>query len=301
MELTKIGATGDLLAAGAVIKPSFCGPCFGAGDVPANNGLSIRHTTRNFPNREGSKPGEGQFAGVCLMDARSIAATAANGGRITPATDVDYAPVHHAYHYDSSAYDRRVYNGFGHPQPETELIMGPNITDWPAMYPMSDNLLVELRTKAAVQVTDNIPNIIYAFTVSPDEVVGRFEKNTAPVSARINAASKAIANGAKVRLCFDPIIKIPEWKEAYERLVTECAEQINFISLTDVSVGTFRISADYLNKMRRAYPDSKTAWYPYVIKDGVAQYEPETDKEMQEFVCALLEKHIGREKIFTWN
>ena len=158
MELTKIGATGDLLAAGAVIKPSFCGPCFGAGDVPANNGLSIRHTTRNFPNREGSKPGEGQFAGVCLMDARSIAATAANGGRITPATDVDYAPVHHAYHYDSSAYDRRVYNGFGHPQPETELIMGPNITDWPAMYPMSDNLLVELAAviRDPVTTTDEL-------------------------------------------------------------------------------------------------------------------------------------------------
>ena len=84
--------TADLLATGAVIKPSFCGPCFGAGDVPANNGLSLRHTTRNFPNREGSKPAEGQFAGVCLMDARSIAATAANGGRITAATDIDYTP-----------------------------------------------------------------------------------------------------------------------------------------------------------------------------------------------------------------
>ena len=172
---------------------------------------------------------------------------------------------------------------------------------WKELALTHDDLLVELRTKAAVQVTDNIPNIIYAFTVSPDEVVGRFEKNTAPVSARINAASKAIANGAKVRLCFDPIIKIPEWKEAYKKLIDECSAQIDFQKLTDVSVGTFRISADYLNKMRRAYPDSKTAWYPYVIKDGVAQYEPETDKAMQEYVCALLEKHIGREKIFTWN
>ena len=90
LALTKHGATGDLLSAGAIIKPSFCGPCFGAGDVPANNGLSLRHTTRNFPNREGSKPGEGQFAGVCLMDARSIAATALNGGKITAATDIEY-------------------------------------------------------------------------------------------------------------------------------------------------------------------------------------------------------------------
>ena len=158
MELTRIGASGDLLAAGAVIKPSFCGPCFGAGDVPANNGLSIRHTTRNFPNREGSKPGEGQFAGVCLMDARSIAATAANGGRITPATDFDYTPVHHSYHFDSSAYDRRIYNGFGRPQPDTELVMGPNITDWPAMYPMSDNLLLELAAviRDPVTTTDEL-------------------------------------------------------------------------------------------------------------------------------------------------
>ena len=144
LELTRDGVTADLLQTGAVIKPSFCGPCFGAGDVPANNGLSLRHTTRNFPNREGSKPGEGQFAAVCLMDARSIAATAANGGRITAATDVDYTPVHHPYHFDRSVYDNRLYYGFGKADPSVELVMGPNITDWPAMYPLSENLLVEL-------------------------------------------------------------------------------------------------------------------------------------------------------------
>ena len=144
LELMRIGATAELLESGAIIKPSFCGPCFGAGDVPANNGLSLRHTTRNFPNREGSKPGEGQFAGVCLMDARSIAATAANGGRITAATDVDYTPVHHDYHFDKSVYANRVYYGFGKADPSVELVMGPNITDWPKMYPLSENLLVEL-------------------------------------------------------------------------------------------------------------------------------------------------------------
>ena len=144
LELMKLGATADLLESGAIIKPSFCGPCFGAGDVPANNGLSLRHTTRNFPNREGSKPGEGQFAGVCLMDARSIAATAANGGRITPATDLDYTPVHHEYHFDDTVYKNRVYYGFGKADPSVELQMGPNITDWPKMYRLSDNLLVEL-------------------------------------------------------------------------------------------------------------------------------------------------------------
>ena len=144
LELTRDGVTADLLTTGAVIKPSFCGPCFGAGDVPANNGLTLRHTTRNFPNREGSKPGEGQFAAVCLMDARSIAATAANGGRITAATDVDYAPVHRAYHFDKSVYDNRLYYGFGKADPGVELVMGPNITDWPRMYDLTENLLVEL-------------------------------------------------------------------------------------------------------------------------------------------------------------
>ena len=144
LALTRMGVTERLLETGTIIKPSFCGPCFGAGDVPANNGLSLRHTTRNFPNREGSKPGEGQFAGVCLMDARSIAATAKNGGRITPADELDYEPERHPYRFDEMVYARRVYNGFGHPQPETALIMGPNITDWPKMYALGENLLLEL-------------------------------------------------------------------------------------------------------------------------------------------------------------
>jgi len=158
LELTKAGVTEDLLRSGAVIKPSFCGPCFGAGDVPAHNGLSLRHTTRNFPNREGSKPGEGQFAAVCLMDARSIAATAANGGRITPAGELGYEAVRRPYHFDRSVYDRRVYNGFGHPKPEEELILGPNITDWPGMRPLARHLLVELAAvlRDPVTTTDEL-------------------------------------------------------------------------------------------------------------------------------------------------
>ena len=144
LELIQSGIQQSLLESGALFKPCFCGPCFGAGDVPANNGLSLRHTTRNFPNREGSKPAEGQFAGVCLMDARSIAATAANGGRITAATDIDYTSVHHDYHFDKGVYDRRLYYGFGKADPSVELVMGPNITDWPKMQPLAENLLVEL-------------------------------------------------------------------------------------------------------------------------------------------------------------
>ena len=144
LELTKIGVTADLLAAGAVIKPSFCGPCFGAGDVPANNGLSLRHTTRNFPNREGSKPGDGQIAGVALMDARSIAATALNGGVITAATDIEYDYTPHEYKFDKSVYEKRVYYGYGKADKDAELILGPNITDWPTQYELADNLLVKL-------------------------------------------------------------------------------------------------------------------------------------------------------------
>lgn len=144
MAVTREGITADLIEAGVVMKPAFCGPCFGAGDVPSNNGLSIRHTTRNFPNREGSKPGQGQLSLVALMDARSIAATAANGGIITAATDVEYENTHKPYVYDDKIYKCRVYNGFGKARPETELRYGPNIKDWPKMYPMQENMLVEL-------------------------------------------------------------------------------------------------------------------------------------------------------------
>ena len=145
LELMKVGSTADLLASGAIIKPSFCGPCFGAGDVPANNGLSLRHTTRNFPNREGSKPGEGQISAVALMDARSIAATAANGGYLTAAselTDVEYTVPD--YHFEQGVYDKRVYNGWGHPEPDYALKFGPNIKDWPEQPALTDDLLVKI-------------------------------------------------------------------------------------------------------------------------------------------------------------
>lgn len=144
MATTRNGIAEELLEAGVVIKPAFCGPCFGAGDVPSNNGLSIRHTTRNFPNREGSKPGQGQISLVALMDARSIAATAANGGVITAATDVEFEDTHSPYDFDGKIYERRVYNGFRRENLSEELRYGPNIKDWPRMYPMSENMLLEL-------------------------------------------------------------------------------------------------------------------------------------------------------------
>ncbi len=141
-ELNKIGSINKLMQFGAVIKTAFCGPCFGAGDVPANGALSIRHTTRNFPNREGSKPAQGQIAGVALMDARSIAATALNGGIITPATEVDMPTTSYDYKFNGQIYSNRVYNGFGNPDKDTPLRYGPNIVDWPEIPALKENLVL---------------------------------------------------------------------------------------------------------------------------------------------------------------
>ena len=143
-ELIRNGRASDLVGAGAIMRECFCGPCFGAGDCPANNALSIRHTTRNFPNREGSKPGEGQMSSVALMDARSIAATAANGGKLTAATDLDVEYTNPEYHYNASLYEKRVYNGWGHAEPDAELRFGPNIKDWPEQPALTDDLLVKI-------------------------------------------------------------------------------------------------------------------------------------------------------------
>ena len=153
LELMENGVQQSLLASGALFKPCFCGPCFGAGDVPANNGLSIRHTTRNFPNREGSKPADGQLAGVILMDARSIAATARNHGVLTSAADVDYmppAPVQRRF--DRKVYDRR-YFGFGHARPDAPLKYGPNIAEWPAIPALADDLLMQVASVLRDEVT----------------------------------------------------------------------------------------------------------------------------------------------------
>ena len=143
-ELVKNGAVANLVSSGAIIREAFCGPCFGAGDTPANGEFSIRHSTRNFPNREGSKPGEGQIAGVALMDARSIAATAKNKGVLTAGDEVITEPLQiPAAVFDASIYERRVYNGWGHPEPDYELRFGPNIKDWPEQPVLSEDLLVQ--------------------------------------------------------------------------------------------------------------------------------------------------------------
>lgn len=153
LAITRDGTAEKLLRAGAVIKPSFCGPCFGAGDTPADGALSIRHATRNFMSREGSKPGEGQIACVALMDARSIAATAKNGGVITAASDLDYDFTPAEFEFDSTIYAGRIYDGFGLAKPEEKLRLGPNITDWPRMHPLGENLLVRICAAIYDEVT----------------------------------------------------------------------------------------------------------------------------------------------------
>jgi aconitate hydratase len=152
IDLTKKGYITKLMTSGAIMRTAFCGPCFGAGDVPFNEGISIRHTTRNFPNREGSKPGNGQISSVALMDARSIAATAANGGYLTSAASIDYNEAIPAYEFDKAVYNNRVFFGFNKGEQNSELKYGPNIVDWPQMPKLENDLIL----KVASFITDEV-------------------------------------------------------------------------------------------------------------------------------------------------
>jgi aconitate hydratase len=158
LELVKNGAIAKLIEAGVTIKTAFCGPCFGAGDVPGNNALSIRHTTRNFPSREGSKPGDGQISSVALMDALSIAATAINGGVLTPATDIEVPKTVAPYEFNGNIYEKRVYNGYKNVEVNSELKFGPNIAEWPKMQALTNNILLKVASviKDPVTTTDEL-------------------------------------------------------------------------------------------------------------------------------------------------
>jgi len=216
LALTRNGSTEKLLEAGAVIKPSFCGPCFGAGDVPANNGLSLRHTTRNFPNREGSKPGEGQLAGVALMDSRSIAATALNGGVITAATDIDYDFEPTEYKFDKTVYQNRLYYGYGKANKDEKLILGPNITDWPKMYNLADNLLVKLAAVIRDDVTTTDELIPSGETSSyrsnplrlAEFALSRRVPTYVPESKKINAVEQSRIAGEKPEELVEVLSKV---------------------------------------------------------------------------------------------
>lgn len=222
MELVKNGCVADLMQTGATIRTAFCGPCFGAGDVPANNGLSIRHSTRNFPNREGSKITNGQVASVALMDARSIAATAANKGYLTAATDVDVDFTKPKYFFDSSIYDNRVYNGIGKADPSVDIKFGPNITDWPAMSALTDNLVLKVASVIhdPVTTTDELipsgetssfrsnPLGLAEFTLSrkDPEYVGRAKQIQLSEKARV-AKEDLYAANEELKTVFETINK----------------------------------------------------------------------------------------------
>lgn len=219
-DLDRKGLLADLMDAGAIIRTAFCGPCFGAGDTPANNVLSIRHTTRNFPNREGSKPGQGQMSAVCLMDARSIAATAANGGKLTSAEELDCWGDVPEYNYDDRSYKARVFNGYNKADTERELRFGPNIKDWPEQEKMTDNILLKVASKILDEVTttDELipsgetssyrsnPLGLAEFTLSrrDPEYVGR-----AKAVRDLEDARKAGKIAEEVAAVFDVIHRIP--------------------------------------------------------------------------------------------
>ena len=225
-DLVKKGAISDLMAAGAIIRTAFCGPCFGAGDTPCHNGLSIRHTTRNFPNREGSKPGNGQMSAVALMDARSIAATAAKGGVLTSAAELDCWGNIPKYEFDDSSYKNRVYFGYEKAETEKELIYGPNIKDWPEMSPLTDNILLKVCSKIMdpVTTTDELipsgetssfrsnPLGLAEFTLSrrDPEYVGRTKVVDQLEKARVNEGEEAETGLApELKGVFETIRTIP--------------------------------------------------------------------------------------------
>ena len=224
INLTKQGYIADLMEAGAVIRTAFCGPCFGAGDTPCNDGLSIRHTTRNFPNREGSKPGNGQMAAVALMDARSIAATAANGGILTSAETLDCWGDVPEYSFDKTVYDKRVYYGYEKGDENKSLVYGPNIKDWPEMSPLTDNILLKVCSKILdpVTTTDELipsgetssfrsnPLGLAEFTLSrrDPEYVGRSKEVDKLEKARVANENVFEAEPA-LKEVFEQITKLP--------------------------------------------------------------------------------------------
>ncbi|MGN0335688.1 MAG: hydratase [Lachnospiraceae bacterium] len=236
MELIKNGAAAKLMETGAVLKTAFCGPCFGAGDTPSHNGFSIRHSTRNFPNREGSKIQNGQIASVALMDARSIAATAANKGYLTAATDLDVEYTHPKYHFDSRIYENRVFDSKGIADPSVEIKMGPNIKDWPKMSALPENMILKVVSEIhdPVTTTDELipsgetssyrsnPLGLAEFTLSrkDPEYVGR--------AKAVQTAQKAIEAGE----C--PAEAFPELKPVFQKI----CRSYPHIDRTNVGVGS---------------------------------------------------------------
>ncbi len=220
MELVKNGTIADLVSTGATIRTAFCGPCFGAGDVPANNGLSIRHSTRNFPNREGSKITNGQIASVALMDARSIAATAANQGYLTPATDIDVDYKKPKYFFDSSIYENRCYNGVGKADPSVDIKFGPNIVDWPEMTHLTDNMVLKVVSEIHDPVTTTDELIPSGETSSfRSNPLGLAEFTLSRKDPAYVGRAKEVQLGEKARIAGEDVFAaLPEAKEVFETI-----------------------------------------------------------------------------------
>ena len=228
MELVKNGTVADLMETGAIVKTAFCGPCFGAGDTPANNAFSIRHSTRNFPNREGSKLQSGQIASVALMDARSIAATAANKGYLTAATDVDADDFIPKYHFDKTIYENRVFDSKGVADPSVEIQFGPNIKDWPEMPAFPEHMLLKVVSEIHDPVTTTDELIPSGETSSyrsnplglAEFALSRKDPAYVGLAKEIQKAEKALEEGK------DPAEAYPEVKDILEA-VTVAYPQVN--------------------------------------------------------------------------
>ena len=249
MELARNGRLADLMETGAIVKTAFCGPCFGAGDTPANNAFSIRHSTRNFPNREGSKLQNGQISSVALMDARSIAATAANKGFLTAATDCDVEFTGPTYHFDSAIYANRVFDSKGVADPEQEIQFGPNIKDWPEMVALPENLIIKVVSEIhdPVTTTDELipsgetssyrsnPLGLAEFTLSrrDPEYVGRSKEVDKIEKARV-AGKDVTAVEPELKDIFDKIRQIPG-QENVENAATEIGSMIYAVKPGDGS------------------------------------------------------------------
>ncbi len=223
MELVKNGSVAKLMSTGATIRTAFCGPCFGAGDVPANNGFSIRHTTRNFPNREGSKITSGQVASVALMDARSIAATAANKGYLTSAEHIDVTYKNPKYYFDGAIYENRVYDGVGKADPSVDIKFGPGIVDWPSMTELSEDMILKVVSEIHDPVTTTDELIPSGETSSyRSNPLGLAEFTLSRKDPAYVGRAKEVQKAEKARIAEEDIISAnAELKEVYDNIATK--------------------------------------------------------------------------------
>lgn len=200
------------------------------------------------------------------------------------------------------AKDRKVYACVSY---DTDLIgldyISGQASSWMDFAEKNPSILIEMRTKAAPASLRPLENMIYAFTLSPEGIAKRYEPGAPPLKARLASAAAALEAGCRVRLCFDPMIYLPDYKEQYGKLIEETAGKTGFDRIEDVSVGTFRISEEYLKRMRKAMPDSDIAWFPYDPDEGYFTYSPERNREMMDYMTGLLSRYIDEGRIWTWK